>query len=315
NNNNTMKKNICIFIIIFSFSIASTTQTKNNNNNSGYYRAAVIEYKSTITIDPKLINTSFIQNNLDDYYLITKQAAEDGAQIIVFPEYGLYHGDFYRDSMLPFLEVIPDPSLSSDPVMLAKYRKTHLYFERSLQEHKATAVTFDTSFGVTFGIMICSDINYKQPLDMILAMGVRNVILSSAWYNFSFLSAIEMAQAWSYLRKSTLLLSGIGSSFERSGTGIFSNGVILASAYNPTTISRTQILIIDVPIDPSSTVFTSLNISGNFETDNRQLFPGMATYPNGNYLGEYVNQDTHFSASNIEHPLISMHMRSMKWVD
>jgi pantetheine hydrolase len=55
-----------------------------------------------------------MQSNLDHYENFTAEAAEQGAQVVVFPEDGLYGAFFLNRSMiLPYLEEIPEPSSQS----------------------------------------------------------------------------------------------------------------------------------------------------------------------------------------------------------
>uniref|UniRef100_A0A665U7F5 Biotinidase n=1 Tax=Echeneis naucrates TaxID=173247 RepID=A0A665U7F5_ECHNA len=50
-----------------------------------------------------------MQKNLDVYEPQAAQAAQQGAQILVFPEYGLNGFNFTRTSISGYLETIPDP--------------------------------------------------------------------------------------------------------------------------------------------------------------------------------------------------------------
>ncbi|XP_012934897.1 pantetheinase [Aplysia californica] len=89
------------------------------------YRAAVYEHD---VIVPAKTNTPVtrrealenMQKNLDVYKVQAEAANEKGAQILVFPEDGLYGYEFTRDTIYPYLEAIPDPdsvtwSPCSDP--------------------------------------------------------------------------------------------------------------------------------------------------------------------------------------------------------
>ncbi|KAI8497906.1 Biotinidase [Branchiostoma belcheri] len=75
--------------------------------------AAVYEHAVTWTSDPGQPPTrqealDFMKPNLDVYQVQTREAKRQGADIIVFPEDGIY-GFQSRDDLYPYLETIPDP--------------------------------------------------------------------------------------------------------------------------------------------------------------------------------------------------------------
>ncbi|XP_054713931.1 pantetheinase-like [Uloborus diversus] len=75
-----------------------------------YYRAAVLEHVRFG--DTSYSSEEIIQINLKKYELAAKKAALEGADIIVFPEWGLYPDDKENKSyLLSFGEDIPDPKL------------------------------------------------------------------------------------------------------------------------------------------------------------------------------------------------------------
>ncbi|XP_012938390.1 vascular non-inflammatory molecule 3-like [Aplysia californica] len=78
------------------------------------YRAAVYEHAvilPAITDTPVTRREALrnMQKNLDVYKLQAIAAKQLSAQILVFPENGLYGYEFTRDTIYPFLEAIPDP--------------------------------------------------------------------------------------------------------------------------------------------------------------------------------------------------------------
>jgi predicted amidohydrolase len=85
-------------------------------HSTQYYTAATVEYAPIIPTTLKMNRTQAVQlmkTNLDQYDILMAEAKQKGAQIIVFPEDGLYSPDFKtRDSMLPFLEPIPDTRMN-----------------------------------------------------------------------------------------------------------------------------------------------------------------------------------------------------------
>ncbi|XP_067861976.1 biotinidase [Heptranchias perlo] len=80
------------------------------------YTAAVYEHKAVLNPRPEIPPTRqaalrHMRENLDTYREQVNRASDLGAKIIVFPEDGLYGFDFNRDSILPYLEPIPDPTV------------------------------------------------------------------------------------------------------------------------------------------------------------------------------------------------------------
>lgn len=80
-------------------------------------------------------------------------------------------------------------AFSSTGALLARYRKTNLYFEPHFdppEDQPITSAWFDTPFGVRFGMMICFDIMFYTPGVQIatnLTVGVKDFVYSSWWVN------------------------------------------------------------------------------------------------------------------------------------
>ncbi|KFM73586.1 Pantetheinase, partial [Stegodyphus mimosarum] len=89
----------CLIFFMVVINVASSIRS--------YYTAAVFEHarQSNVTEDtPEII----ISKNLAYYKKATKEAKTKGADIIVFPEYGIFP-PLERNELKPYLEVIPDP--------------------------------------------------------------------------------------------------------------------------------------------------------------------------------------------------------------
>jgi hypothetical protein len=133
--------------------------------------------------------------------------------------------------------------------IIARYRKYHLFNETVDQPPKPEAVTFTTDFGVTFGILICFDINfYDPPLRLIRDYNVTDFVLSSDWYSeLPQGTAVQIQQNWAYSHNVNLLASGANKPWEASsGTGIYAGKlgpVISVMSGN----AVTQLLVGDVP--------------------------------------------------------------------
>ena len=117
----------------------------------------------------------------------------------------------------------------TDGRLIVKYRKKHLTPDEKKLGITAAAtqpcVVFDTSFGVTFGTLICFELLYREPANcMIDEKHVRNVVFTTAWgNNFPFYMSIAMQQAWSMKHGVNLLAANLQQEY-MSGSGIYSDG-------------------------------------------------------------------------------------------
>ncbi|KAF2068499.1 hypothetical protein CYY_010175 [Polysphondylium violaceum] len=112
----TLKINIiyCLFFLITLSSAIKISIGNNNNDDDGdYYTASVLEFSPSLIYSEK-----DIISNLKAFEYYANLASKNGSQIIVFPEYGIASGNFNtRDSILPYLEYIPDPKASNEPII------------------------------------------------------------------------------------------------------------------------------------------------------------------------------------------------------
>ncbi|XP_066467302.1 pantetheinase-like [Tiliqua scincoides] len=86
------------------------------------YTAAVYEHSVILTGDtPKNVTPEdalkLMNKNLDILEGAIKEAAEQGARIIVTPEFGIFGWVFTRQTLYPYLEDIPDPQVNWIPCM------------------------------------------------------------------------------------------------------------------------------------------------------------------------------------------------------
>lgn len=66
-----------------------------------------------------------------------------------------------------------------------RYRKFNLFREYGFNHtHPSELCTFDTDFGVRFGMFICFDILFEDPaVRLIRESGVKDIIFSTAWFS------------------------------------------------------------------------------------------------------------------------------------
>ncbi|XP_036000932.1 biotinidase-like [Fundulus heteroclitus] len=81
------------------------------------YVAAVYEHRVVLNPDPVPVSRRealiHMQKNLDVYEQQAARAAQQGAQIIVFPEVGILGFNFNRSSISAYMETVPDPQEES----------------------------------------------------------------------------------------------------------------------------------------------------------------------------------------------------------
>ncbi|CAJ1083934.1 biotinidase-like isoform X1 [Xyrichtys novacula] len=260
-----------------------------------WYVAAVYEHRVVLNPEPYVplsrhAALEHLQRNLDIYEEQAARAAQQGAQILVFPEDGLHGFNFTRTSIVGYLETIPDPQqeswnpctepekhvntevlrrlscmarrhniyivanmpdrqpcplstdptsscpsdgrwqfntnvvFSSDGLLVARYHKYNLYFERAFDTPpQPEIITFDTPFAGKFGLLICFDILFKEPTVTLLEKGVRQLIYPTAWMNqLPLLDTIQFQRAVSLGANVTLLAANIRSDpLIMTGSGIY----------------------------------------------------------------------------------------------
>lgn len=69
--------------------------------------------------------------------------------------------------------------------MFFRYRKFNLFREGGFNvTHSSELCTFDTDFGVRFGMFICFDILFQNPANLVIQeKGVKDVVYSTAWFS------------------------------------------------------------------------------------------------------------------------------------
>jgi predicted amidohydrolase len=193
------------------------------------YTAAYVEYQATSACGQGSCGAKTKALNAQALVSYAKEAAGKGAQIIVFPEYGITGFSSYGKSSWisgGYVEVLPsatgtvpcdgaiggdgsgaaptlktlscaarenkivivanlvdyvqsedaiyntDIVLDSDGTFLVKYHKQNLWGEANMDVPKDCPLkSFKTSFGVTFGVITCADLIYKQPALTLLGKG------------------------------------------------------------------------------------------------------------------------------------------------
>ena len=70
-------------------------------------------------------------------------------------------------------------------ILIFRYRKFNLFGELGFNHTRSSELcTFDTDFGVRFGMFICFDILFQDPAArLIRETGVKDVIFTTAWFS------------------------------------------------------------------------------------------------------------------------------------
>ncbi|XP_034561410.1 biotinidase-like [Notolabrus celidotus] len=105
-----------LFSVLVSFSLTSIVLTQPDTGS--LYIAAVYEHNLILNPEPRVqlsrdAALGHLQKNLDIYEEQAARAAQQGAQILVFPEVGLQGFYYSRSSVSGYLETIPDPKQES----------------------------------------------------------------------------------------------------------------------------------------------------------------------------------------------------------
>ncbi|XP_074542888.1 biotinidase [Halichoeres trimaculatus] len=108
---------LSLAVVLVSFSLTSAGVKLEPGVNPSYV-AAVYEHSVILNPEPRVPLSRpaallHVQKNLDIYEEQAARAAQQGAQILVFPEDGIQGFNFSRSSISSYLETVPDPQQES----------------------------------------------------------------------------------------------------------------------------------------------------------------------------------------------------------
>ncbi|XP_055919868.1 vanin-like protein 1 [Eupeodes corollae] len=111
-----------------------------------------------------------------------------------------------------------------DGMVIGRYRKYNSYDLMTNVTLMPELSTFETDFGVKFGMFICFDINFYSPAMELVDLGVKDFVYSSFWYSeLPFLTGVQLHQSWAYANNVNLLAAGASSpNGGTTGSGIYS---------------------------------------------------------------------------------------------
>ncbi|XP_049545833.1 vanin-like protein 2 isoform X2 [Anopheles darlingi] len=134
-------------------------------------------------------------------------------------------------------------------MVIARYRKFNLFKEPGTSITDAPElVTFDTDFGVRFGVFTCFDILFAAPTLQLVKQGLRDFVFPAFWTSEPpFLASTQIFESWAYAVDANLIVSGTNYALSgATGTGVFNgrSGALLAHF---TGIPTRQLHMVTVP--------------------------------------------------------------------
>lgn len=117
--------------------------------------------------------------------------------------------------------------------VIARYRKFNLFREAGTNTtHLPEIVTFETDFGVTFGMFTCFDLLFAKPPLELIKRDVKNFVFPAMWTSEPpFLTATQIFESWAYANNVNLIAAGTNYDLAGStGTGVFNgrNGAVFS---------------------------------------------------------------------------------------
>ncbi|XP_055619362.1 vanin-like protein 1 isoform X2 [Toxorhynchites rutilus septentrionalis] len=154
--------------------------------------------------------------------------------------------------------------------VIARYRKFNLFGEAGTNTtHLPEIVTFETDFGVTFGVLTCFDLLFAQPALELVKRDVKDFVLPSMWISEPpFLTATQAYESWAYANNVNLIASGANFNTAGStGTGVFNgrNGAVFSFMTGENTRSLFPVRvpkIHDIPKTNHQQFYTADTVSG-----------------------------------------------------
>ncbi|XP_039437734.1 vanin-like protein 2 [Culex pipiens pallens] len=117
--------------------------------------------------------------------------------------------------------------------VIARYRKFNLFREAGTNvTYEPEFVTFETDFGVTFGVFTCFDLLFARPALELVKRDVRDFVFPAFWTSEPpFLTAVQIFEGWAYANNVNLIAAGTNyDPAGATGTGVFNgrNGAVFS---------------------------------------------------------------------------------------
>lgn len=160
-----------------------------------------------------------------------------------------------KDKLLIYNTAI---ALNETGHLVAVYHKRHDYLP--LDQPPLVPKSFETSFGVKFGLIVCYDLTFLTPVDALIDQGIRNFAFTTNWDNEVPLQTATLSQqGWSRWYGANLLASNDAGDLTTSGSGIYTAGEVLARRFqvNGTWPAPDRVLLANVPKTPAHQPLTA----------------------------------------------------------
>ncbi|XP_034247575.1 vanin-like protein 2 [Thrips palmi] len=155
--------------------------------------------------------------------------------------------------------------------IIARYHKYNLFGEPGNNVPPSVEyVTFDTDFGVRFGMFICFDILFDKPSAQLARLqNVTDFVFSAAWFSeVPFLSAVQAHSGWAHALDVNLIAAAFNyPSSGATGSGIYrGRDGILAYVFNPR--AESTMLVRSVPKHGQPSTATALPLLDQLDPRN-----------------------------------------------
>lgn len=156
--------------------------------------------------------------------------------------------------------------------VIARYRKFNLASENGTNRtYVPEIVTFETDFGVTFGLFTRSDVLFARPALELVKRDVKDFIMPAKWgLELPFLTSTQVYESWAYANNVNLIVAGANFEADGStGTGVFSgrSGAVLSFVTGEPT---RRLFPVRVPKNPGNLTPNHIP-SDNFGTESGRL--------------------------------------------
>jgi predicted amidohydrolase len=131
--------------------------------------------------------------------------------------------------------------------LVARYRKSHLYFEPQFDEAEPVASLFEVDgFGLV-GLGICFDSMFPQPIRALKELGVQLIALPSWWVNNPPLQiGPAMHQAIARFHGVPIVTASSGHNWFNSGSGCYTSSGVQNMFYNPSFSGHSKLVLCNI---------------------------------------------------------------------
>lgn len=122
--------------------------------------------------------------------------------------------------------------------LIAKYHKMHPWFSEAFDTPHKNLVTFKTSFGVTFGLMVCFDIAFPSPGPELVHQGIKHFPYSAS----ESIVGKAIFKTWSFTYGATV----IGANLGLDNSAVYTRGTQLSAKTISFDSTGRKVLIVPV---------------------------------------------------------------------